>query len=208
VESNRDPNAAFVSKAIRIARKNWRAWQADFEGGGVLLLSDQSRFNAFCTEYGVGRTIRAGTRDALRERLSERLREALRDDTGDGLDLLEQELRPEFGTRQGRGRMISVLSKMAAFVRPERFVAWDSFARRGVNVVLGRAISYPFRTYAEYMAALDLVWHGHLGKRIRRCVRDHAQNAVERKAQFQRRVLDVCLMIRGGRWNDRPGSLR
>ncbi len=98
--------------------------------------------------------------------------------------------------------MISVLSKMAAFVRPERFVAWDSYAKRGVNVVLGRGTSYPFRTYAEYIAALDLVWHGQFGQRVRRCVRDRAQNAVEGKPQFQRRVFDVCLMKLGGRWND------
>jgi hypothetical protein len=189
------------SRAIRIARRNWCAWQADFEGGGALLPSDPSRFNAFCAEYGVGRTIRAGTRDELRKRLSRRLRSALRDGTGHALDLLEQQLRPRFGTRLGRGRMTSVLSKMAAFVRPERFIAWDSYARRGLNLTLGRAAAHPYRTYAEYLAALDLVWQGQFGRQVRRCIRHGAQSPIDRKPQFQRRAFDVCLMRIGGRWD-------
>jgi len=95
---------------------------------------------------------------------------------------------------------MSVLSKVAAFVRPERFVAWDGFAKKGVNIVLESTASAKFNTYADYLAAFDRAWDGQPGQEIRDYVtRNGAQCAVESQPRFLRRVLDVYLMMRGGR---------
>ena len=109
---------------------------------------------------------------------------------------------PRFGSKKGKNRIISALSKVAAFVKPERFVAWDRFAKEGLNIVLGRSASSAFETYSEYLAAFDSVWKGQPGKQIRDYVaKEYAHEAVECERRFLRRVLDVYLMTRGGRWS-------
>ena len=96
--------------------------------------------------------------------------------------------------------MISVLSKVAAFIRPDRFVAWDGYAKKGVNIVLGRTASAPFDSYADYLGAFDTAWNGHPGQQIRGYMRRvNPHSALEREPRFLRRVLDVCLMKCGGR---------
>jgi hypothetical protein len=93
-----------------------------------------------------------------------------------------------------------VLSKVAAFVRPDRFVAWDRYAKKGVNIVLGHRASSPFRAYADYLAAFDEAWKGQAGTQIRDYLtRVGATDAVESEPRFLRRVLDVYLMECGGR---------
>jgi hypothetical protein len=127
--------------------------------------------------------------------------DAIQDDTGRSLDKFEENLRSEFGTHNGRNRIISVLSKVAAFLRPERFVAWDRYAKRGVNIVLGRTAAVQFDTYADYLAMFDEAWSGQPGQEIRDYVRNNvAESAVESQVRFLRRVLDVYLMKCGGRW--------
>lgn len=93
-----------------------------------------------------------------------------------------------------------MLSKVAAFVRPDRFVAWDRYAKKGVNIVLGHRASSPFRAYADYLAAFDEAWKGQAGTQIRDYLtRVGATDAVESEPRFLRRVLDVYLMECGGR---------
>jgi hypothetical protein len=201
------PAAAFnkfgddvISKSVQVARANWADWQDVYEHGGPIrdnpLLADAGKFATFCREYSVGRTIRRGTRNELRVTLSEpRFSEAIQEDTG--LDILENEFRPRFGTCNGTRRMTSLLSKVAAFVKPERFVAWDKYARKGLSAVM--AGTAPFQTYAEYLAAFDRAWDDPPGQQVRDYLLNRAQNESEKQPRFQRRVLDVCLMIKGGR---------
>jgi hypothetical protein len=190
-----------IEAALPIACKNWRDWRPEFEHGGHPLLAEPgTRFGTFCREYSVGRTIRAGTRCDFRRRLVAQLEAAIGDDTGHALDALEDDLRPDFGTHGGKSRLVSVLSKVAAFARPERFVAWDRYAKKGLNSVLGRPPSARFHTYAEYLAAFDCAWNGQPGQRIRDYLMRHGtQEAIEKEPRFQRRILDVCLMRLGGR---------
>ena len=90
---------------------------------------------------------------------------------------------------------------MAAFVKPDVFVAWDSFAKKGLNIVRGLSASSSFNTYSDYLKAFDEVWQGQEGKQIRDDVAkgEGLDKAVEREYRFLRRVLDVYLMKCGGR---------
>jgi hypothetical protein len=123
--------------------------------------------------------------------------EALHDDSGRMLEELEQELRPRYGTRGGTKRIISVLSKVATFMRPERFVAWDTFARRGMNLVLGRRVYSQFSDYPFYMHTFDTIWSGDLGDEIRAYVAKNAMQPIEGEPRFLRRVLDLYHMESG-----------
>ena len=193
-----------ILESILVARRNWNNWRDVFEHGIPIdtnpLLADQTRFAFFCTEYSVGRTIRAGTQNKFRIELQRHLSTHIDDDTGRALDCFEHSLRSVFGTgkEERKRRIVSALSKVAAFVRPERFVAWDSYAKIGANLVQGRRPSFQFRAYADYLAAFDNIWSGPTGHQIR----GHsggAQHAIEIEPRFQRRILDVYLMKRGGR---------
>lgn len=195
-----------ILESICIARANWNEWSDVFEHRGPMstnpLLADRARFASFCKDYSVSRTIRRGTQNEFRLSLMEppQFEDAIHDDAGHALDQLESDLRRRFGTHEGTRRMVSVLSKVAAFVRPERFVAWDSYAKRGVNIVLGRGVSSPFADYADYLAAIDQAWNDHLGHQIEDYLtRSGTNGAVESEPRFLRRVLDVCLMKCGGR---------
>ncbi len=191
-----------IRRSIQVAQDNWKEWRDVFEHGGAIatspLLTDPRRFASFCKGYSVGRTIRRGTQNEFRLALIESLSAHIEDSSGRALDKLEGELRPRFGTNGGKNRLVSVLSKVAAFVRPEQFVAWDSYAKKGVNIVLGRRAN--FRSYADYLAAFNQAWDGQPGQQIRDFVRaNRRKNTFEREARFLRRDLDVCFMQCGGR---------
>jgi len=197
-----------IPDLIKIARGNWESWYDVYTHSGTIssnpVLADPHRFASFLREYSVGRTVLKGKHDEFRRELqgSPEFEEAVRETTGQALDRLEGDLRPHFGSKEGKNRLISVLSKVAAFVRPERFVAWDQFAKKGLNVVRGHGASSPFGTYSEYLAAFDCAWEDQPGKQIKDCVaRKGAYRAVEHEPRFQRRVLDVYLMECGGRWS-------
>ena len=128
--------------SLESARTNWRYWRDVFEHSGhysdnPLFAEPGKRFAAFCKEYSVHRTIRAGTQNDFRLAMRENISSVINDDSGKGLDEIESQLRSKFGTHGGTRRMLSVFSKVAAFIRPERFVAWDQYARKGINISLG-----------------------------------------------------------------------
>jgi hypothetical protein len=188
-------NASLIRHSVQVARRNWKNWRDVFEHGTFFatnpLLSDQQRFGSFCREYGVARTILHGTQNELRLELleSRKFSGAILDDSGHAIDELEESLRARFGTRDGTRAMISLLSKVAAFVRPERFVAWDKYAKKGLNIVLGMRASVPFQTYSDYLAAFEEVWKGSQGQLIRKFVVTAKQSlSVESEPRFLRRV--------------------
>jgi hypothetical protein len=191
-----------ISRSAKVARANWRSWKDVFEHVGPIsenpLLTCSERFAAFCNEYSVHRTIKKGTRDDLRVTLknSPQFEKAIHDCTGQKLVTLEKQLKKKFGTLGGKRGMVSVLSKVAAFVKPERFVAWDRYGKRGVNRVLGRGVSLPFATYADYLNSVNRIWKGKVGRDIKTYLKRSAANT---EPAFQRRVLDVYLMKFGDR---------
>jgi hypothetical protein len=194
-----------IPESVQVARKNWSDWRDVFEHVGSPktnpLLAKPDRFKRFCVEYSVQRTIRRGTHDDFRRELTKsEFSAAIRDPSGQRLDKLEGKLRKRFGTQRGRNSIRSALSKVAAFTRPQRFVAWDTYGKKGVNIALGRRASHRFNTYAEYLAAFDLVRKGARGQQIRDYVATSgARSAVESEPRFQRRILDMYLMKLGGR---------
>jgi hypothetical protein len=201
-----------LSKLTERARQNWEHWRDSFEHAGPIsqipVLADGARFRSFLADYYVGRTIRKGKHDEFRRELvnSGKFEAAICDESGQSLDRLEAELRPRFGSKDGKNRLTSVLSKLAAFIRPERFVAWDRFAKKGLNIVQGRSASFQFRTYSDYLSAFDAAWKGQPGMEIRDYVtKVDVQSKLEREARFQRRVLDMYLMECGGRWSPNRG---
>lgn len=129
----------------------------------------------------------------------------MRYDSGRAFDKFENHLRESFGTHEPKRRIISVLSKVSAFVKPERFVAWDQYARKGLNIVLDRKSSR-FVDYADYLAAFEQAWDGSPGQNIREYMARNGQSIVETEPRFQRRVLDDYLMLLGGRWKTRKSA--
>jgi hypothetical protein len=112
----------------------------------------------------VGRTIGEGSHYQFRcfLRDSAEFADAINDQSGKKLASLEMTLRRKFGaertTKTGKNvisAVISALSKVAAFVKPETFVAWDKWAKRGLNAVLGQSVSRDFPTYVKYLGAFE-----------------------------------------------------
>lgn len=201
----RSPNDDYIREAIQAAQKVWMDWRNVFEHSGDInsnpILADSGRFSYFCNEWGVARTIRAGTSDEFRCTLrdSEDFLAALDDHTGAALDQLHDNvLRPRFGTRGGQKSVRSALSKIATFVRPAVFTAWDSYARPGLNLAVGRSKSAWFESYADYLSIFNGVWNGVYGERIRETINSLSIPLKADDLCFGRRVLDLYLMREGG----------
>jgi len=188
---------------IRVVRDNWNSWKDVWEHQGEPwqnpLLVDGERFARFTQEYSVQRTIRKGAQEELRPRLLHQrsLKALLHDHTGQALDRLVDRLSQEFGTHDPPRRMTSVISKVAAFLAPHAFTAWDRYARSGLSSYLGAKQS---ETYADYLEKVNTSLDGDLGKEVRiACARYYPSEYARKQNRFHRRVLDVHLMIRGGR---------
>jgi len=194
-----------LRSSVQIARTNWGYWRDVFEHAGPvaanpIFAEPGKRFSSFCKEYSVHRTIRAGMQNEFRLTLMKLLPAAVSDDSGQLLDQIEKHVRPSFGTCNGTRGMLSVISKVAAFVRPERFVAWDTYARKGLNISSGHNPNASYDGYADYLRTFDDAWNGEMGDRVRRYISKNGTNStIEVEARFQRRVLDVALMKCGNR---------
>ncbi len=200
----RPPNNDQVKQAIREAQKIWNDWRDVFEHTGCLntnpILADSGRFRFFCKEWSVARTLRAQTSDGFRcwLRESQEFATALDDYTGCALDQLHTNvLQVRFGTRGGKRGVRSALSKVATFIRPASFTAWDKYACSGLNVVIGRSKSSSFASYAEYLSRFNDVWNGPHGERICEMINPIGE-PIQAEPRFQRRILDLYLMIEGG----------
>jgi hypothetical protein len=192
-----------IAYSVAVACKNWDRWRDVFEDEGRIrnnpLLSDPVRFSFFLQEYSVFRTIAAGKHDQFRQALvsSREFGQALNDSSGAKLDAAEQGLRCDFGTHDGARRMISVLSKVAAFLRPATFVAWDQYAKKGVMRVLNEPSS-AITCYYDYLSLVNRAWNGALGKAIREWfAKNRLRRSLGNDPRYLRRVLDVCLMREG-----------
>jgi hypothetical protein len=203
--SSSPPNDDRIAEAIWVARETWDEWRDVFEHAGSLgtnpILADSSRFGYFCNSWRVARTLRAGTSDAFRCLLrdSQEFAAALDEHTGWALDELHANiLQPRFGTRHGKRGVRSALSKVATFIRPEWFTAWDSFACAGLNIVIGHSMDAGFESFSDYLANFNDVWTGPHGARIRDMMKSQAESTIESEPRFQRRILDLYLMSEGG----------
>jgi hypothetical protein len=199
-QTGSDPTVQDVS----IASKNWQVWKRVFEHAGDLadnpLLTEPSAFKNFISEYSVKRTIRRGKSDELRKRLRSSggdLHKLLDDRSGRELDTQERVLRREFGTHGGTRSILSAMSKIAAFLAPDTFTAWDQYARAGVRKK--RPGRPPPANYAEYLARVNEVFGDQLAAIKSVCEGRYPTENATRNDRFHRRVLDVYLMRVGGR---------
>lgn len=185
---------------IKLAKQNWADWRDVFEFTGNPaenpLLADSQRFRKFLREYAVVRTIRSGESDHLRQHLRSdgyALSTLLNDKSGHTLDVHERELRRSFGARNGSS-ILSALSKVSAFLAPHIYIAWDSYARKGLKKISPHTKA---DSYANYLAALNEILKCEVGQQLRASCQN--QYPTERKEAFERRVLDTYLMRLGGR---------
>ncbi|MEQ1560773.1 MAG: hypothetical protein ABL933_17800 [Methyloglobulus sp.] len=196
-----------LSDDVRRAERNWNDWISVFEHEGEVennpLLTLPEVFNKFLAEYSVRRTIRAGTSNEFRMSLSSGgvgLADKLGDPSGKWIDNLEEILREDFGTLGGKRGMRSVISKIAAFLGPANFVAWDKYARKGIIRIQGKRTSHTYKTYEEYLSDVNIVFDGEKNALILACQNNYPTLFSSENDRFHRRVLDVYLMRIGGRW--------
>jgi hypothetical protein len=194
--------------SFRMACHNWERWRNDYEAAGEFrnlpVLTYPERFRSFWKEYSVLQGVRL-PRDRVRAWLTEK-----RDSTVDvcegaaqSVDRLKDELAMFLhGEGERNCNHLSFVSKLAAFARPEVFVAKDSNATHGLLAYNEAAGD----TYEAYMAAVNAVFDGELGGAIRQYADDLNHPGTD--AAFSRRMMDVYLMLEGGRWRDlRPWPL-
>jgi hypothetical protein len=191
-------DSSLLPAAMAVAYDNWQRWRRIFEDDGYAVLSDPSLFDIFCQKYGVGRTIQAGKRDEFRLRLLERMPQEIQDVSGKGIDHLDQSCRGEFGI-QGARSLRSVISKVAAFLSPDQFMAWDIFARRGLLRISPPPHTGQCPCYAAYLHCLKKAFENGLKTPIQSAISKEKIVCTPNSTAFALRVMDVCLMISGGR---------
>lgn len=186
--------------ALWSAGANWLAWKADFEFGGqpeqLPVLNDEDRFKAFCGEYGVPRAATTDQRQVIRTwlRTPPNFTNAIGQGAVGIADLADVH-QEHLG-----GRQLSFFSKLAAFARPTQFMAYDNSARIGLAKVRNEPEAKYDHRYIEYSAAIDEVWHDNVGREIRAFIGRAPPPVGGNRAAFGKRMLDVYLMLRGGRW--------
>ncbi len=188
--------------ALWTAGANWCRWAADFEHKGdcaeLPVLAHNERYRAFVSEYSLLRYYTLDEREQLRQKLyrSNAFKNALKPADGNGIDELAIQLTEEY---PGFDTERSFISKLAAFARPDTFVAWDRFARIGLSAVTNGPAKGNYRSYSEYLSAANGLQSAELGRKIDKYL-DRSSLPTDNRNAFRRRVLDVFLMVRGGRW--------
>lgn len=192
-----------AERDVAIASRNWWCWRDAFEHVGPPhenpILTDDWRFRAFLREYGVARTIRSGQSDELRKKLANKrfpYAQLLRP-SGSGVDH-HQKLLSGLACKD-QSSLVSLVSKIAAFLEPETFSAWDQFARKGARLSTEPKPA-PFQNYAAYLVAVNDLLAGQVGAQVQAAIAQRRGALPTTKIEaFQRRVLDVYLMRVGGR---------
>ena len=195
-------NEQWLEFAFWMAGANWLTWRADFEFeddvARLPVLQRQDRYRVFIKSYSLLRYYTSEERNSLRQRLydSNDFRTAVAANDGTAIDDLAHRLRAEFPDFDVER---SFLSKLAAFAKPTSFIAWDRFARRGVAALANGPTNGNYQTYSAYLMSVNGVLAGQLGQSIQAFINDKRLPTQNREA-FVRRVLDVYLMAKGGRW--------
>lgn len=197
------------------ALTNWLEWRQDWEhsasGAAQLpILQCEARFRAFKRAYGLQPHPQImAIRGCLIGHQANAFEAAVQDEAGQRLDTLIVKIHEDLNINLHR----ACITKLAAFARPDVFVACDKWARKG----LARCRDVPVRDYAQgyahYLCDLNQVWRGHIGNQIRETQCEIAECwpgvPVLRRRRANpaigKRILDCCLMINGGRWNTQLG---
>jgi hypothetical protein len=186
---------------VEEAHQYWRRWQDVLEDKGPpsenQILSNPAVFSTFVLEHGVGRSIRAGTRDMLRKKLAHSdypMAALLADYTGEELDRQERLLRPMFGTNgTAASSLRAPLSKLAAMLSPHCLYPWD----RHVHAVLEALAtsSASISSYAAYSAKMNQLFVQGVRDRIECLSQKHYPSAyAAENDRFHKRVMYMFLL--------------
>lgn len=195
-------------KALHYAEANWSNWrlcwthQGDWRSHPIL--ATQVWFGCFVWEYGLGRTFTrtdaAKIRKLIRE--SESFKNAVEKGCADSLQAAVSEIMPLKQNGKER-RNTSLITKVAAFVRPEKFIAWDTYASAGLRKLKGKRTHVFGDSISKYerlaqnivTGEISFPWWTHCLPRI-----DQLADQLEASHQAIRmRVLDNIAMIAGAR---------
>ena len=186
--------------AFFLAGTNWIMWRDCFEEQSVAdlpVLCDNDRFKRFVSDYSLLRNLKQCDRDRLCNWMkhNDRMEWMIADESGGRIDrVLDEMQKPDPGFRSER----SFLSKLAAFARPEVFIAYDRFASRGVRKLL--FMERNPQDYVDYLGKVrQFCRKPSVSEEIAGYIADRHIPACNKKA-FRLRMLDVYLMLKGGRW--------
>lgn len=118
-------------------------------------------FDWFVVAWGVARTIKKENRDEVRNYLYQTFRAELRDGGGAktvdaaALHIKSSGWSSLVGKSRKRSLPISLVSKVAFFLCPTKFVPYDQKARDGLNSLRGDDKCLSERSYVEYMGAFE-----------------------------------------------------
>jgi len=190
-----------LDRAIDLARKNWEDWRVEFEFGlsgepphKSPLLADAYRFLCFAWEYSVFRDDSHQDIEKIRRTLVDRPEFLAAAVAGpQEVEDLATRIRTEAETTIDDDAR-SAISKIIAFAKPDKFIAYDTSARKGAYYIARDVIhTGPYATsYVAYYEDVMPIFKGGLGNQIR-------ANLSKEGRAFHLRVLDCCLMIEGGR---------
>jgi len=197
-----------LETAYWIACENWRIWRADFEftghAGNLPILSKPERHKAFLAEYNPLRGIAGKGEGSEGDLLYKQLckpgvfQRMINHSNGAGIDTLNEELANHLLISKSK---LSYLSKLATFSRPETFLPWDSFARKGVAKLNNGPAQGNYKKYVDFLSSANRVWDDHACNAIETFLNGRSISASNgHREGFSRRMLDVCLMLEGGRW--------
>lgn len=191
--------------AFSVACRNWLVWQDvwEFEGkwGDFPLLRPSGRFICFCREYKVGRGV---PNTILEDIANHLLDDPVVCDSGENFSYLLSSGRIEccadyINRRFNVKRQTVMMTKIASFWRPEKYVARDSYSLEGSRI-LGIRSSL---SYIEFSKEISLLWRNEFGIQVSDFLNMFGElrcgNTPVSCCKFKNRMLDVCLMIRGGR---------
>lgn len=167
-------------------------------------------FRDFVARWAVARTISRGKLGLAAAVLNRKLRAIRSGREGETVQSVARELRRR---RIARGQPISLVSKVAYFLEPERFAPFDRFARKGLNRLrpsgsnrIGPA------DYRAYLDTFDGLFERLEAEISSECMQPWLREIVGRLGHapgvldtsgFHRKVLDNLLMIAGERWPKR-----
>ncbi len=137
------PTDEQVRDAISSASANWRNWRPCWEHEGDWrehpLLATQLWFGCFVWEYGLGRTFARNRACDLRAALRESQEFCAAVEHGDETQLERAAVtipKRLYGLNEQDDvprRLTSLTSKVATFIRPSAFMAWDTQATAGLR---------------------------------------------------------------------------
>jgi hypothetical protein len=198
-----------IDAAIWIAGAAWADWkdcfEATAEGRPLPVLHDLQRYKEFLKQYRVLRPADVNTRNDIRVELSNSNHFNTLVAEGQ-ITLVDHIVNDLATTHPDLGRQRSFVSKVAAFARPDCFVAYDQYASRGAALLCDGPRNGAYESYEQYMSDVNLI-RGHAQKQIQKRLTNLLKkpspflNADRQQRAFELRVLDGVLMMVGGRWS-------